>query len=315
MVQSYFRIRFKQIFRELSGLGLVRIAFLSGLSVFITSILFHLTAKAPGSFYTAGVYMIFISLVHIKRTDQQFLKIHFRNFRLIFLTEYLLFLVPLFICLVSHAQWLPAIVAITLVPLIALLNFKQQQKSLNTMVQRLIPAGCFEWKSGVRRTFFLLAAFWMGGLGASFFVGSVPVAILVLGILSMSFYEKGEPIQMIVMYEMNANKFLLYKIRMHILLFLILSMPLILVFLMFHKDKWYIPVIELFVFLNIQVYVILTKYAFYKPNLKSGGVQIFEALGAVGIIIPFFLPVIWLLSIRFYFQSKENLNFYLNDFN
>jgi hypothetical protein len=61
--------------------------------------------------------------------------------------------------------------------------------------------------------------------------------------------------------------------------------------------------------------LILTKYAFYEPNNKSQAAVAFGAIGALGGIIPVFLPVVWVLSVRFFFKSRENLKIYLNDFN
>lgn len=85
--------------------------------------------------------------------------------------------------------------------------------------------------------------------------------------------------------------------------------------MVFHHDIWYIPIIEYFIFISLYIYVILTKYAFYEPNSKSKAAQVFGVIGVIGGIIPVLLPVVWLLSIRFFFKSKENLNIYLNDYN
>ena len=124
--------------------------------------------------------------------------------------------------------------------LIVHLDLKKKLSNRNTWLQQSIPSECFEWKGGVRQTLFILIPFWVIGLCTSFFIGSVPITLFILGIIPFSFYE---------------------------------------------------------------------------PNSKSPSVQIFSALGITCGIIPLLLPVIWLLSIRFYFKSKENLNIYLNDYN
>lgn len=41
------------------------------------------------------------------------------------------------------------------------------------------------------------------GLFTSFFVGSVPVAVFILGVILMSFYEHGESAQMLIATEKN----------------------------------------------------------------------------------------------------------------
>ena len=315
MIQAFIKIRIKQVFRTMEGLGLFRIIFLAGLAGFIAFGIFIQTAELPNSFYTAGIYLMLIAWIQINRQDKQFLKIHFSHFRFVFFTEYFLLTIPLLIGLSYHKQWSSLISVIILTLLIANINFKPKQRSLNTLFQKLIPPGCFEWKGGVRKTFVLIFVLLIIGLGTSFFIGSVPVVIFVLGILPLGFYEKSEPLQMVLAYEMGTNRFLLHKIKMQSALFTILSVPLILAFLIFHPDKWYIPVVEFLLFLTLHIYIILTKYAFYQPNMKINGSQVFGAIGAMGIIIPIFIPVVWLLSIRFYFKSRENLKFYLNDYN
>jgi len=315
MIQAFINIRFKQIFRALEGLGLIRTIFLIGLLVFIGFGLFVQTASTPNSYYITGLHLLIITLIQVKRPDKRFAEINFNNFKLIFLIEYLLLMLPLFICLIYHKQWMQVISFVVLTLLIVNLDFKLKPKSLNTSIQKLIPSDCFEWKGGVRKTLVLIVILWIIGLGTSFFVGSVPVVIFILGILPLSFYEKGEPVQMILAYEMGTSRFIMHKIKMHLALFTILSIPLIIAFLFFRPELWYIPIAEFFIFITSHIYVILLKYAFYQPNNKSNAAQVFVLIGAIGMIIPVFIPVIWLLSIRFYFKSRENLNFYLNDYN
>lgn len=315
MVKAIIKIRFKQVLRAILEIGLFRTVFLVGLSVFFVFVIFMQTAEKLNSFYTSGVYLIIITLIQVKRQDKQFAKIHFSNFRLIFFLEYLSLMTPLFIGLIYHMQWITMASAIAITLFIASLDLKPKPKSLNTFIQKLIPSDCFEWKGGVRKNLVFIVIVFIIGIAASFFVGTVPVVIFIMGILPLGFYEKGESLQMIVAFEMGTNRFLLHKIKMQTALFLLLSIPLIIAFLFFFPDKWYIPVTEVFLFLTIHIYIILLKYAFFQPNIKHNGSEIFGAIGAVGIILPFFIPLVWLLSVHFYIKSRENLNFYLNDFN
>jgi hypothetical protein len=315
MISAFIKIRFKQIIRATNGLGLFRIVFLSGMLGFFAYGLFILTAEPPDLFYASGVYLMTILFIHVKRSDKTFLKIHFRNYKLIIFSEYLLLILPLFIGLSYHKQWISFLSVITLTLLIVNIKFKPGQKSFNTALQALIPSDCFEWKGGVRKTLILMVALWLIGLGTSFFIGSIPVVIFILGILPLSFYEKNEPLQMILAYEMGAGRFLMHKIKMQFIIFSILSIPLIIAFLIFHHEKWYIPIAEFLIFITIHIYIIFTKYAFYQPNNRFTGTQVFGLIGVMGMVIPVFIPVVWLLSIRFYFKSRENLNFYLNDYN
>lgn len=204
---------------------------------------------------------------------------------------------------------------ITFILLIINADFKIKQKSLNSTIQRLIPSGSYEWKAGMRKSLIVVTITWILGLLTSFFIGSVPAVIFILGILSWDFYEKCEPLEMILSFELGADSFLIQKIKNQVIIYSIFVVPLIMMFTVFHYEYWYIPVIEYFLFITSHIYLILTKYAFYQTNNQPAGAQVFGTIGIMCIIIPIFIPVVWLLSIRFYNKSKENLNFYLNDFN
>jgi hypothetical protein len=234
---------------------------------------------------------------------------------LIYYIEYLILASITIAFLIFHFQWIPLLLLLSALYLIIHLDLKTKQRNLNTKLQLFIPSECFEWKGGVRQSLFFLITLWIIGICTSFFIGSVPVVLFILGIIPFSFYEKGEPYQMILAYEMGPTQFLLHKIKMQISLFSVLTMPLIAAFLVFHSERWYIPISEYFIFISLHVYLILTKYAFYEPNRKSTPAQVFGAIGAFGGIIPLFLPLVWLLSIRFFFKSKKNLFIYLNDYN
>ena len=315
MIETIVKIRFKQIYRALIGLGLIRIIFLIGLFGFIVFVLFIETSKYPDSYYVTGLTALIILVVHAKRQDKLFLKTNFDNYKRICFVEYLISVSILITFLIFHFQWIPLLLLLSALYLIIQLDLKIKKRNLNTKLQQFIPSECFEWKGGVRQTLFILVTLWMIGFCTAFFIGSVPIVLFILGIIPFSFYEKGEPYQMILAYEMGTNQFLFHKIKMQLLLFSVLTMPLIAAFLVFHFERWYIPIAEYFIFISLYIYLILTKYAFYEPNSKSTSAQIFGTIGAFSGFIPVFLPVVWLLSIRFYFKSKENLNIYLNDYN
>jgi hypothetical protein len=293
----------------------MRFVFLAGLVVFISFFLFNLTKETPGSYYAAGVYLAIIVFIQLKRPDKRFLKINIRDFRMILTLEYLLLLLPLFFCLAWHKQWLPMVSAALLAYPVSFIDFRQARSSLNTAIQRLIPDDSFEWKGGVRKSLVFLLVLWIIGTGTSFFIGSVPIILFILGIIPWGFYEKCEPVQMLLACEKGTNGFLWLKLKRLLVLFSIMAVPLVAAFIIFHPDKWYIVVAEFIIIISTQIYILLAKYAFYEPGNKSSSAQAFELIAVISLILPFFIPVIWILSIRFYYKSKENLNFYLDDYN
>jgi len=315
MIQAFIKIRYKQFYRGIRGLGLTRIVFLTGLFGFAAFSMFVYTSQVPNVYLTSSVYLLIIAIIHLNRQDKLFLKSHFINYKLVYLIEYILLSIPILVSLIYHKQLIAFTIVLLAIGLIVNLNIKPIKSNLNTKFQQLIPNDSFEWKAGIRKILFLIMPLWIIGFFTSFYIGSVPIVIFILGIIPLSFYEKCEPIQMILSFEMNTQKFLFHKIKLQTVLFSVITIPLLIVFIIFHTEIWYIPIAEYLLFISLHVYIILTKYSFYEPNKKPGGSQIFGAIGATGTIIPVFIPVVWLLSIRFYYKASKKLNFYLNDYN
>ena len=146
-----------------------------------------------------------------------------------------------------HKQWI-SLISFSSLLLIVHLDLKSRYSSLNTKIQTLIPSDSFEWKAGIRKQLCIIVPIWIISAGTSFFIASVPVAIFILGILIFSFYDNGEPYQMILSYELDAKKFLLLKVKRQIQLFSIIVIPLVGLFLIFNFDRWYIPIAEFLIF-------------------------------------------------------------------
>ncbi len=308
-------IRLKQFYRALNGIGLFRTIFLVGLSGLAAVYIFKLSSEPAGSFYLTAATVLLVTFIHLNRQDKTFLKVTFIRYKVMYFVEYLMLVSVVMVFLVIHCQWIQFLVMVFLLFMIIQLDTKPFHNNLNTNLQKAIPSACFEWKAGIRQSFFLVVPLWLLGLFTSFFTATVPVVLLFLGMIPFNFYEKGEPYQMITAFEKGPARFMMYKIKKHVILFTVLTFPLIAVFIIFHFKVWYIVVIEYFVFISLHIYMILIKYTFYEPNSKSQAAQVLASLGALGAIIPVFLPVVWLMSIRFFYRSKENLKLYLNDFN
>jgi len=315
MLGEFINIRFKQVYRGIKGVGLFRAIFLAGLLGFFGFIMFKQTEILPNAYSVLGIYLLIIVLIQLKRQDKLFLKSHFDNYKLICLTEYLILKVPLILCLTYHSQWLLTFVLFPSLFLIVNLDLKVKRPDLNTKIQQYIPDDSFEWKAGLRKSLLFIVPLWIISLATSFFIGSVPITIFILGLVPLGFYEKSEPYQMILAYEMNTRRFLFHKMKLQVIIFSVITFPLIISFMFFHYEYWYIPMAEYFILISLHIYLILAKYAFYEPNRKSPTSVIFGSIGVTATFVPFLLPVVWLLSVWFYIKSTDKLNLYLNDYN
>lgn len=315
LIKAFVLLRLRQLKRMLEGLGLFRFIFLMGILVGASMSLFSLILKSGHVQIAVGIFLLSIFMFHAQRKDLTFLKINFIPYKAILRVEYFFLALPLIVLLIYLRNWILLSVLVLGIFTIPFYELKIQRKSLNTKLQQLIPATAFEWKAGMRKNFIFIIPVWVAGLGFSFYQGAVPLALFVLGLVPLKFFEVGEPLPILLASEKSSGKFFVQKIKDHMQIFTIMCTPLLLAFCVFHWDIWYIAVAEFLLLISLHLYFIFMKYAWYQPNQKPGGMEVFAGIGAVGIIIPIFLPLVWLLTIWFYFKAASNLKLYLNDYN
>lgn len=312
MIYAILKIRICQARRIVNDLGLGRVIFVF---LMLAGLLYQLFIATKGKPDVATlICLLLVLFLHLKRKDLLFLKSHVERNKMVLLIEYLILSLPLLAGLSYYLHWLFLAGYLTVLTLIVQIGRQLRKHTFNSFIQRWIPDDCFEWKSGVRKSLFYILPIWLTGLGISFWPGTVPIVMIVLGIFFIGFFEKNEPLNMLLVYEMGATKLLRYKILRSILIFSIVVFPLMVVYLIIHPDYWYFPLIFYTIVTVILTYAILCKYAFYRPDISTGN-QVFTALGPVSIFVSFLIPLILILSLRFYFKSVNNLNQYLNDFN
>ena len=314
MVKSILKIQLKQLNRLATEVGLFRLIFLLGLAAYL---FFAVYVKLQDPSYKdliVGLFAFIIFGIHTKRKDKIFLNLYSPQPQIIFFIEYLLLSLPILVLLVYYQFWLHTFFMIAFIFVLPFLKTPLKKYSINTWLQKQIPNDNFEWKAGIRKQFILFMSVWLIAFFTSFFIGSVIIALFILGIVVMSFYEKNESLPMLLAKEESPKTFLKRKIWSHLLTYLSVMIPLFFSFIIFHPAHFYIPLLEIIIFSILIVYNILLKYAFYLPNEKAGGTQIFSAIGSISVLVPFVLIIVLVLGIKFWFQAHRNLKFHLHDF-
>lgn len=315
MLKQIIKIRVKQFFRVAAEAGFFRAVFLLAMICFgLLAMFLKLEDKSYQEIIIVVVAISILS-IHLKRKDREFINIYSTKPYFIFLTEYILLGLPLLGALIYYGFWTYVLYFSLLLALIPFLQINTRATNINSWFQRIIPDNNFEWKAGIRKNLFLFVGIWFLGLVMSFIIASVPVAIFVLGVFVLSFYEKPEPLQILLVNELGVTKFILKKIKNHLMIFAATTTPLVLAFLIFHPHYYFIPFIEMMMFSFLIAYSILLKYAFYRPENSSAVTGIFSMIGIISVFIPVFFPVVLVLSVKFLVQATNNLKFYLNDFN
>lgn len=261
------------------------------------------------------LYSLLVFFISFKRKDLDFLRLYFPNYYIVIILENIFISLPLLIILVYYNLWLYIGIYLVLLVFSSIFRVEINKRTVNSIIQQKIPDYNFEWKAGFRKNLFVLVFLWFTGLLASFFMATIPVVVFFLGIIILNFYEKTETLEMLFAQELNSKQFLRNKILCHLKDFSILISPLIIVFIIFHFQYYYIALVEFFAFLILIIYSILLKYTFYKPDEKSGAMQTFMSFGIISLFIPFLLPVTLILAVVFAYKSHNNLKYYLDDFN
>lgn len=315
MNKELLRIRLLQFTRIINSLGIGRFLFLAILFFFFIAGTYTYSVNQDGTIFLSAIYFTIILTIHFKRDDHMFLKCHVEQFRIVYIQEYLILSLPLTISIIIHGHFLIASLLLISLPILSIITIKKRSLILNTRFERLIPAAIFEWKAGMRSNYIVLTLVWLISLITSFWVGSIPIAILVIGLLVVNYNNRMESLPMLLAFEYNSRKFLYTKVRLNLLVYSILLLPLLITFLIIHANYWYISMILYALACLLITYSIFLKYSFYEPNVNVTVNQTFIALGATGILLPAFFPMTIALLIRFYFRAIKNLNFYLNDYN
>lgn len=314
MISSLINIRIRQAGREIQGLGLFRTVVLLIFGILLLALLFIQTKELPNAIYASSVVLLLIFILHNRRKDKNFLRIAFdRPYRVMFV-EYLLILMVLVVFLLIHRFWYIALASIAIGAVIPHIDLSTRRSGYNSAIQRRIPDGYFEWISGVRRYLLPLIIIWGAGILLSCLIAAVPVALFLLGVIFLNFFENNEPFQMIVVFEKGPKQFLWQKIQQQLVMGTVVSAPLAAAFAIFHPHLWYVSLLLFVAFNVLLMYVVLVKYAFYEPDTRSYAAQVFIAIGILGLLIPVFLPLVLLLSVWFYLKAGQKLKFYLNDY-
>lgn len=315
MYLTILQIRLKQVYRAGSRLGLFRSIVVLCLVLFVLAALFTYISQPAWTKLITSAYLVSILSIHIKRPDKRFLKLNIRNYQTVFFFEYTLLALPLLASLLYFQFFEMAGLSIGCLMALPFIGFSFQKKGLNNRIIGAIPDEAFEWKSGIRKYFIFVTLIWLLGIASVWYIGSVPVVIVLLSLLVINFFETGEPLNILMSQELSPNQFLFRKLVITQTIISFMLLPLVSAFVLFHPEVWYIPVIEYVLISFILWYAIFLKYAFYKPNQPLMAGQFFAAIAAMSLFLPILIPLTWVLSVRFYFKSIANLKPYLDDFN
>ena len=287
MVIRLIWLRFLQIYRSSGDLGLFRFLFLTFIILpLIILFLIQRIAIHPWPVVFPAVVLYVVWMVHSRRKDYHFLLAVMPKPQVVFLAEYFVFTLPAVTLLATAALFMHALAFLAAILVISYTVPLKESLSSHTIKLRIIPAGMFEWQSGIRRNWLALILFYLPGLFGIYKIWLPAMSLLLTTMVFVSFYSEYEPRNMIAACECSPWRFLMRKIMRHTGIFALLVMPLFLIALVHDEFRW-VSLGYFLASLNLLTFSILLKYHQYRPNAYSGAHQLLTTLACfISVILP-----------------------------
>ncbi|MEM6316194.1 MAG: ABC transporter permease [Bacteroidota bacterium] len=302
MLQNYFRLQFKMGNRQLIEFGLPPIiAYVLAVITFVALSL-YLWYKTPYAPYIYPFFALsgFTFLGNLGRND--FLKMCFsvRDYQKVRIAENGIVALPFVLFLGYQREWL---VSLTLILVAVIMARWQSNNQWNYTLPTPFFHYPFEFLVGFRTTILLaLFAYFLALKGIS--VGNFNLGLFSLFLLiglSFSFYNQPESQLYVWIFDKRPAAFLWYKISIGFLYLTLLTIPLILLLLVYFPMHWLLIVgLHSIGFLYLSL-VILAKYAAF-PR----AIHLPESLL---IILSFVFPPLLLFTFPFFYKKAiQQLN-------
>lgn len=316
-IYTYFRMHWKQTCRIAVQLGMFRLFLVAVAFFYLCVVVYAVSGNETNVCYVAGAWILILLSVQFKRSDRKFLYLHTTYDRLLCAVENVALSAPILVCLLLHGGWrYGGLIAVTafLTGFIPMHYRKRRKNVENAWLQRKIPYDAYEWKAGVRQSRVWLAAVGAIGLfGACFSVVGY-LSIFLTGLIVFDFCRHPEPWPFILSFRKSAGRFLLFKIRRNLLFFVLLTLPVAVLLVVFHPMRWYVPLLEVVVLSGVHLYGVVLKYASYSHR-KAPVRSLSRIMGLIIGLNPFTAPLLWAFTAYLFIKARTNLNFYLHDYN
>ncbi|MBN2612946.1 MAG: hypothetical protein JXB00_15430 [Bacteroidales bacterium] len=333
MIKVFLRIRIFQLFRFLNEIGILRLIVLLAISIYVSMLCINGVGQSGQVSIIPFLFGAVLFIIHTIRKDSRFLHTVFINPYPVYLFEYLVLSVPVFIISLVYKQWtgISGLMAICL--LIPLFRIKTDINILSKWLKFIIypfisqnsiklkfkvpfvkPVD-FEWISGIRKNLVILLPLYLFFTAFAFKAYFAPVGLILISFVISGFYLYGESRELIEIYAPGPGSFLTRKIYSSLRYLFILYAPIILVSLIFQPGTWYFLAFGLFISVSVQIFSVIFKYALFQEHASLNRNSILVALNTIFLLVPFFWPAPVFMGIKYYNKAKNNLENYFDDIN
>ncbi|MFT4680032.1 MAG: hypothetical protein ACI84C_001456 [Flavobacteriales bacterium] len=300
-MKFYFRLQLKRMIRLIEWAGInpyLGLALLFVVFSFSSAMIFQRIGFAEYIYPLIG--LVLLSVLG-RRQRSEFLNNTFTiyGYRRIRVIENLIFAMPFLIVLLIQGHWLPALCfllgAITM-------SFFNQGSHMGIALPTPFGRWPFEFISGFRRTWWIFPICYVLAYCA------LDADNLNLGIFALvatflpclNYYSKPEPTFFVWIFQATPSQFLWSKIKIALVCSFLLSVPLMIVLIVFDPSKFYVVLIFEVVGMAYVVASLLGKYAFFPSEINL--IQ-----GIVLALSIWFPPLLVVVIPYFFAKSKQNL--------
>ncbi len=310
---SIIELKFRRFYRDLINspieYSIVGILIMSGLAF-----VYNQFDKYPNTYIISGIIIYIIYMIHSQRRDIAFCRLMMKSPQKLFIAEYMLICLPFIIfSLIFNKYQILLIYSISPIVIAFIPRF-----SPSIFLQRhiyLFGVKSPELVSFLRKYYWLILLLSIVSVTLCF-IRVISIFILLSIVIIMSYsYTEYEPLNIILLEEVNSNRFINNKINEGFLLFVKLGLPTLILYPIFNRDTWYLVLIAPIVAYISIVMLVGAKYMSYKPNNRATSSSVILGFGLMGTIIPIFLPITIVLALLYNSSAKENLKKYLHVYN
>jgi hypothetical protein len=301
-----------QLRGELRTLHFLHKLLFSGVLLAAIGLLWQFYRQQPSCWYVIAVIVALVLMAQLSRSDKSFIYLHLSRPRTAIFTEYFLLSLPFTLPLLFTSNWY----CFPLFP-VAFAIISQLQITVSSpqvkyrWLAKFIPAQQFEWLSGLRQALPVFALLYAVALTFCW-VKALPLFLLwLLNTMVLSFYQEGEPLQLLRIYAETPKLLLRKKLVEHSKLLLILNLPVIALQGIFYPLIGLIGIVFLALQLISLAFAIFLKYSTYAPNQSAKSNTLLLTLAQLGVIFPFLLLVPLAMCFRYYGRAIRNLALYL----
>jgi hypothetical protein len=308
MLNFILSLRIKQFFRGLTEIGFIRvIIIIPFMAMILLGMMENLMKQSLWVIF--GVLALMLGSLHFNRKDKHFLKVIKNQCFTLFSFEYLMASLPFLIYFFIENAWFQIFSTFILVSILPFLGwtFIYENSTAWLRFPKFMTKD-FEWMIGIRKNIGYIIPIYILAIVLGYLTVSILAALLLLAIITTTFYlEPGEPRNYLHLYADSPSELMRQKSTRAVRFYLLFTIPLSIVFLIFNIEYWYLLIITLAIGSVVQLTSVTLKYVTFTPKESNQRNAILLGFLLICWLTPFLQPVPLLMTITYYRKAVNRL--------